>query len=168
MIAALCLLLAPLAFLIAAFRDLTTMTIPNWLNAGLAVSFLALAPFVIDWSTFGAHVGAGVAMLAVGMVLFALGWIGGGDAKLFAAAALWFGWTDLTAFVLVTALAGGGLTLALMALRNVPVVPAAAYDRAWVARLLTPKGDVPYGLALATGGLVAFPQSAFFAAALAV
>ncbi len=166
MLAALCLLIVPLALFAAAYWDLTTMTIPNPLNLGLAAAFVLIGPFFLSWAVYGAHVGAGAAMLVVAMALFAFGWIGGGDAKLFAATSLWLGWDGMLGFVLVTAVAGGALTLALMALRNVPVVPAVALERAWVARLLKPKGEVPYGLALATGGLIMFPHSAIFAAAL--
>ncbi len=165
MLAFICALVFSGALIVAAYCDAATMTIPNRLNIVFAIAFVALGPLALGWQGFAMHVGAGAAMLAVGVTFFALGWIGGGDAKLFAATALWIGWHDMAAYAAVTGVAGGVLTLGLMTLRNVPVVPAAAFDHAWVARLLRPKGDVPYGLALAAGGLVVFPQGAFMAAA---
>lgn len=167
MIATLCALVFMTALVIAAIGDAATMTIPNRLTLVLAAAFIVLGPFVLDWQTYAMHLGAGAAMLAAAVVIFALGWAGGGDAKLFAATALWMGWTDLPSYLFITALAGGALTLTLIALRNVPLAPPVVYERAWVARLLQPKGDVPYGVALAIGGVLTFPQSVVFAAALA-
>ena len=58
------------------------------------------------------HALCGAAMLVFTFALFNLGWIGGGDAKLAAATALWLGWTPLADYGLASALAGGALTLA--------------------------------------------------------
>jgi len=57
-------------------------------------------------------------MLVVGFAMFARGWVGGGDAKLMAAAALWLGFEHLFAFLLWTAILGGGLALLLLAYRR--------------------------------------------------
>src|SRR5438128_1250085 len=78
--------------LIAALRDLTSYTIPNWLSLCLAAAFLPAAfTLGLPVAVIGLCLGIGVAALLAGMVMFALGWIGGGDAKLFAASALWLG-----------------------------------------------------------------------------
>jgi prepilin peptidase CpaA len=93
------------------------------------------------------------------MGMFAVGWIGGGDAKLFAAAGLWMGLTALLPFLMVTALAGGGLAVSLLALRSVWLRPLMVRGPRWVSRLATPGENVPYGIAIAAGALAAFPES---------
>ena len=80
-------------------------------------------------------------MLVVGAAMFALGWIGGGDAKLLASAALWVGLRGLAPFAIYTALAGGLLALGLVALRSDWLRPLAAAGPAWARRLATP-GEV--------------------------
>src|SRR5581483_11600581 len=99
------------------------------------------------------------AALVLGMGLFAAGWIGGGDAKLMAAAVPWLGLPALPLFLLVTACAGGGLALLLLKARSAWVRPYLAGAPAWLARLTTPGADVPYGVAIALGALTAFPKS---------
>ena len=97
--------------------------------------------------------------LLAGMGMFAVGWIGGGDAKLFAAASLWLGWPSMPLFLLVTAMAGGGLAVLLLQVRSAWVRPYLVTGPTWLARLATPGGDVPYGVAIALGAMVAFPTS---------
>jgi prepilin peptidase CpaA len=95
-----------------------------------------------------------MAALAFGFILFAKGWIGGGDAKLFGAAALWLGWESIGDFVAATAVAGGVLALALLVARSLAMTyfPGRA-----PARLMNT--ELPYGVALACGVLVVYPQS---------
>ena len=149
----------PAVMIGAALRDITTMTIPNWMSAVLVVGFFpaglaaGLAP-----SDLLMHLGAGFAVLAVTIGMFAMGWMGGGDAKILGAASLWLGFAGVGPFLLWTALAGGALTLALIQARR--LAPSYAAGPAWVGRLLTPKGYVPYGVAIATGALATFPTSA--------
>jgi prepilin peptidase CpaA len=152
----------PLALVVAAVRDATSYTIPNWLSASLALAFLpaalvlGLSPMVI-----GISLAVGLAGLAAGVVMFALGWIGGGDAKLFAAASMWLGLSAVAPFLAWTGIAGGALAVALLGLRRSPLAHLIA-GPAWVGRLLEPKGDVPYGVAIAIGALTAFPMSPIF------
>jgi prepilin peptidase CpaA len=152
--------LFPAATILAALRDLTSFTIPNWISLALIVAFVPAA--LIVHASPAALMGcflAGVGALAIGVGMFALGWIGGGDAKLFAAAALWLGWPALLPFVLWTSVAGGVLALALLCARK--VAPAQLFaGPPWVGRLMAPDGDVPYGLAISAGALLAFPLSA--------
>lgn len=153
------LLLFPAAMAFAAAYDLFTMTIPNWLSVALVAGFFCLAPFVgLDLTAASMHVALGVAMLVVSFTMFAMGWIGGGDAKFFAAAALWMGPAHLLDYAVVTAVLGGMLTLALITLRTVPL-PAGLGEQPWIARLHNADGGVPYGIALAGGGLLVYPQT---------
>ena len=117
----------PLAFaalvIVAAMTDLATFTIPNWISIALAIAFapavlLAGLPLGELASLISWHVGVGVAIFILAAGMFALGWIGGGDAKLFAATALWLGFKDLVPYALVASLCGGALTLAIIVLRR--------------------------------------------------
>jgi prepilin peptidase CpaA len=158
------LVLFPGAMAFAACSDLVTMTISNRVSLLLVAGFLVMAPWVgMDLAAMGAHVGAGAAMLAVGFTMFAMGWIGGGDAKLFAATSLWLGWTHLADYAMVVALLGGALTLALLFLRTQPL-PEPVIRQGWISRLHHARGDIPYGIALAAGALLVYPQTQWMAA----
>lgn len=149
----------PIAMFFGALWDLTTMTIPNRLTIALIAAFVLLAPLVgLSLQQMGLHVAAGLAVLAVSMGLFGMGWIGGGDAKFVAAIALWIGWNDLLAYLLIAALAGGALTLLLLFFRGLPL-PEFLFRHAWIARLHDRSAGVPYGIALAIAGLIVFPKT---------
>jgi prepilin peptidase CpaA len=104
------------------------------------------------------HVGAALAVLAVTFVFFARGWIGGGDAKLAAATALWLGFDHLLAYLLYASIFGGVLTLAMIRFRLMPL-PAALAEQEWVKRLHRLDGGVPYGIALAAAALLIYPET---------
>lgn len=150
----------PALMIIAGLTDVTSFTIPNRLSVLLAAAFLPTALIVgRPLGEIGVDLGVGAAGLIAGMAMFAAGWIGGGDAKLFAVAGLWLGWPALPEFLAVTALAGGGLAVLLLNARSsfVRIHLTGAPD--WLARLTTPGADVPYGVAIAIGALAAFPLS---------
>jgi prepilin peptidase CpaA len=153
-------LIFPAGMALAASMDLLTMTIPNRICLAIAASFflfavIANAPLhLVLWNLSCAAV-----VLVVMFAMFTLGWIGGGDAKLAAAAALWIGWGSMLEFGLSTAIYGGVLTIVLLTMRKVPL-PAALSRIEWLARLHHPKTGVPYGIALAAAAIVIFPQTA--------
>jgi prepilin peptidase CpaA len=146
--------------IVAALKDLSSFTIPNWISVVLAIAFIPAALVALalgshfDKLAWSIAVALGVLVLAVGM--FALGWIGGGDAKLMAAAALWVGPAGLAPFALYTGLAGGALALILVAMRSAWLRPLAEAGPAWTKRLATPGEAAPYGVAIAIGALAAF------------
>ncbi|MDO8297987.1 MAG: prepilin peptidase [Caulobacter sp.] len=150
----------PALVVIGAMRDAVSFTIPNWISVALAAAFL---PAALLMGAGPAQIGLacliGLGALIAGMGMFAVGWIGGGDAKLFAAAGLWMGLGGLLPYLLVTALAGGALAVTLLALRSVWLRPIAARGPGWFGRLATPGENVPYGIAIAFGALAAFPES---------
>lgn len=163
-LAILILIVFPAAMIFAAAMDFFTMTIPNRLCLVLVAGFFCLAPFVgLDWSAFAMHVATGLTMLALAFGLFLLGWVGGGDAKLFAATALWIGPYHLLEYVVATAFLGGILTLAFVMLRLLPI-PAGLTEHEWIARLHSRMSGVPYGIALAGGGLIVYPQTIWMTA----
>ncbi|HJR56007.1 MAG TPA: prepilin peptidase [Rhizomicrobium sp.] len=156
------LVVLPALLAAAALYDLASFTIPNILPAALVALFCAFAAFAgLDPVLFGWHLAAGLAALALGFGLFALGWIGGGDAKLFAAVALWLGFSDLFSYAAVASLFGGLLTLILLLLRQAPV-PRLLAAQPWALRLHDARSGIPYGVALAAGGFALLPYSEIF------
>jgi prepilin peptidase CpaA len=154
----------PGAMAFAAATDLFTMTVPNRLALVLLLGFFAMAPLAgLSWPDLGLHVAVGLAALVLGFVLFTLGWIGGGDAKLFAATCLWLGPDPLLTYAIYTALLGGVLCLAILLWRGLPL-PALLTGQNWLVRLHDRKEGVPYGIALALAGLLVYPQTPFMAA----
>ncbi|SKA21846.1 A24 family peptidase [Consotaella salsifontis] len=150
------LLLFPFAMIAAAISDILSMTIPNKLTLGLALCFFIAAPMAgMPLATIGLHAAVGFVALVIVIGFFSAGWMGGGDAKLVAAAALWFGPSEaLLIFLLVSGLLGGALTLLLLTARGV-IAPITGV--AFIDRLLSPHVGVPYGVALGAAGLMAFP-----------
>jgi len=154
----------PIIMAWAAASDLFTMRIPNALVLALAFFFVIAALAAnLSLAAFGLHLLAGFIVLVAGFAFFALRWIGGGDAKLAAATALWLGLADgvLLRYVVYAGVLGGALTLLLLVFRNLPLMPfIARHD--WIGRLHDKKTGVPYGVALALAGLIAFAGSPLF------
>jgi len=151
--------LFPALMAFAAASDLFTMTISNRVSLSLAAAFLALA-LASGMGTYDmlSHLGAGAAVLAAAFTCFAMGWVGGGDAKVAAAAALWFGFGQLLDYLLYASLLGGALTLLLLQFRQWPL-PYQFAGQAWLTRLHAKESGIPYGIALAIGALVVYPET---------
>jgi prepilin peptidase CpaA len=161
------LLVLPALLAVAAGWDVASYTIPNALSLALVASFVVFALAAgMAGASFGMHAAAGVVGLAAGFTLFAAGVVGGGDAKLFAATSLWLGFGDLVSYALYASLLGGGLTLGLLMMRQIPL-PQPLARQPWLLRLHDAKAGIPYGAALAAGALVALPQAEILRLALA-
>lgn len=157
------LLILPAAVAFAAAMDIFTMTIPNRVSILMAVAFFPAAWVAgIGWAAIGEHVLTGMAVLIVGFVLFARGLFGGGDAKLLAAIALWLGYNDLLPYLLWVAVAGGVLAIMIGMARQVPL-PRQLLGEAWAHRLHREGSGIPYGVALAAGVLMIYPDTSWFA-----
>ncbi|MGZ9098290.1 MAG: A24 family peptidase [Brevundimonas sp.] len=157
----------PALVIVGGLKDLTTMKIPNWISGALVLSFFPVALVVgLSPLTVAAHVGVAALALVAGAGMFALRWIGGGDAKLMAAACLWLGVAGSGMFLLYTGLMGGLFCLVLMFARfwSRPYLFGAPQ---WVVQLMEPRGDIPYGVAIAAGALLAYPASPLLAAFIA-
>ena len=153
------LMLFPALMAFAAASDLFTMTISNRVSLALAAGFLVLAP-MSGMSPYDMlmHAGAGAAVLVVGFGCFAMGWVGGGDAKIASAAALWFGFGHTMEFLLYASIFGGALTVLLMQFRQWPL-PYGLAGQPWLLRLHDKQSRVPYAIALALGALVVYPET---------
>lgn len=149
--------LIPLAFMLAlsgcmlwvVVSDARRYIISNALNLTVLGLFV-LGAFLLPVAVLPALAMAGL-MLALGLGLFAIGVMGGGDIKLLTVLSLWTGWGLTTfQFLFLTALMGGLLVLILLPLRAVlPPLWLKANSARNLPRLLTRKEPVPYGLAIA-------------------
>ncbi len=131
---------------VAAVIDVKTFTISNRLNA-----FIALLAPVFWWSSGldfwpDAAIQIGVAVLVFVALAgaFYAGMMGGGDVKLAGALALWFSPASTLKFLVLMSLAGGVLTLLVVALHRM--------------RGKSGRPEIPYGVAIAFGGLVILTQ----------
>ena len=158
------LLLFPALMAFAASSDLLTMTISNRLSLALAGAFFLLTLVTgMSLAEIGMHLAAAALVLVVAFGFFSQGWVGGGDAKLAAATALWFGFDYLLDYLLYAALFGGALTVVLILFRKLPL-PAVLARQAWILRLHDIGGGVPYGIALAAAALTIYPKTGWMPA----
>lgn len=154
--------LFPLLMAFAASSDLLTMRISNRLVLVLVGGFVALAVAMqLPLQDVALHVTCALVVLLVAFAFFSMGWVGGGDAKLMAATALWFGFGETLPYLVYAAVYGGILTLALLMLRRWPL-PLFLNRIGWIQRLHNHKNGVPYGIALAFAGLVTYYNTALY------
>ena len=131
---------------VAAVIDVRTYTISNRLNAAVAL----LAPlywFSIAlpwWPDVAIQLALGLGVFLLLAAAFYAGMMGGGDVKLAAALALWFSPASTVKFLVVMSLAGGVLTLVVAVLHRV--------------RKKEGRPEIPYGVAIAFGGLAILTQ----------
>jgi prepilin peptidase CpaA len=152
----------PALLTVAAGWDLASFTIPNFLSIALTALFAVFAVTVgLSWHAAGWHLLAGLVGLCIGFALFALRYIGGGDAKLFAAVALWLGFSDLLPYALLASVFGGALTLGLLVVRRWPL-PAMLLNYPWIVKLHDSRSGIPYGVALAAGAVVLLHDTEIF------
>jgi prepilin peptidase CpaA len=140
------------------------MTIANRVSLVLIGGFVLLAALCgLSGAELASHAGAAGVVLVAAFVCFACGWIGGGDAKLAAATALWLGFGHLFDYLVYASILGGALTLAIVQFRHLPL-PHVLVGRTWAERLHRPGGGVPYGIALAAAALLIYPQTEWMTA----
>ncbi|KRR30179.1 A24 family peptidase [Bradyrhizobium retamae] len=158
------LLLFPALMAFVAASDLLTMTISNRVSLALIAGFVTLAVLGgMGLHDMLMHFAAGAAVLVVAFACFARGWVGGGDAKIAASVALWFGFDQLLNFLVHASLFGGALTLLLLQFRQWPL-PYPLSGQAWLNRLHDNQSGIPYGIALAFGALIVYPETAWIKA----
>jgi prepilin peptidase CpaA len=158
------LLFFPALMAYAACSDLLTMTIPNRLSLLLVAGFLVFALVQgMPLTTLGWHLLAGFVVLFCAFGMFAMGWMGGGDAKLAAATAVWFGFGSLLEYSLVASILGGALTLFILHARGW-MLPRFAQGWPWLVRLHDSRTGIPYGIALAAAALLVLPHTAVWRA----
>jgi prepilin peptidase CpaA len=148
----------PGAVALAAALDLFTLKIPNRLSAVMVLAFLPLALLAGPWAwELLDHVGAGLIGLPAWRIALYSGLVWRRRRQLMAAIALWMGLDNLFLFVLYVALAGGFIATLFSLVRSGPL-PRAFLGEAWALRLHNPNSGIPYGIALAAGALLVYPQ----------
>lgn len=131
-----------IALLFAAFTDIKRRQIDNWLNAAIALAAPAFwwASGLALWPDVGIQLGLALTTFVITAGLFAVRMMGGGDVKLLTALALWVLPADFLFLVIVMALLGGVLTIAIAAWR--------------ITLRKQGKAAIPYGIAIASAGLL--------------
>lgn len=150
----------PFCMVFAAVSDMVSMTIANRVSLLLVAAFAVIAPMTgMGWESYGLHFAAAFGVLVVTFCLFAIGGMGGGDAKLLAATALWMGFgMELVIYLVWSTLIGGVLTLAILSYRGSALAVYTGHFR--LLRYLADREEgIPYGIALGIGGMLAFPSS---------
>jgi prepilin peptidase CpaA len=157
--------LFPAMMAFAASSDFLTLTISNRVSLILVGGFVALAVIAgVSAADVLSHLAAGGVVLVAAFSLFARGIVGGGDAKLAAATALWLGFDHLLPYLLYASLLGGALSVGLLWFRMAPLPDwLARHD--WAQRLHGKDAGVPYGIALAAAALAVYPQTPWMAIA---
>ncbi|MEM8877315.1 MAG: prepilin peptidase [Pseudomonadota bacterium] len=146
----------PFSMMMAAILDFLTLRIPNkFVSFFLAMFCLVALLSELSLPELGMHFAAGGLCLLIGFLLFVPGWIGGGDAKFFAVAALWVGWDQLYAFAALSTVLGGLMALILVLYRAFPL-PVFLMRVDPLDRLHQSETGIPYGVAMAIAGLVVF------------
>lgn len=162
MLAQIALLVFPVLMIYAAFSDLFTMKIANWLVLLVAGAYIVLAlALQLSWNDIGMAAAAAAIVLVISFAFFAFGWIGGGDAKLVSATTLWVGFGLMLQYLIYAALLGGALTLIILAMRRYPL-PEWLSRHKWLDRLHDSKTGVPYGITLAIAALLVYPGTLIF------
>ena len=168
MLEALIFVVFPFCMVFAAISDMVSMTIANRVSVVLVATFAVVAPLTgMDWTTYGWHFAAGFLVLTVTFAMFAIGGMGGGDAKLLSATALWMGMSmELIQYIFYGALIGGVLTLLIVFYRGSPLSMLTGHHL-FLRHFADKKVGVPYGVALGAAGLLVVPSTPLASWALA-
>jgi prepilin peptidase CpaA len=136
---------------VAAISDLRAFRIPNLLPAIVIMLFVVMHGITGFSSSLWPNLLHFLLALGVGMLLFGRGWIGGGDAKLYAAVALWFNWGGAAALIFLTTLSGLILAIAFVAARMLGLRRQRENPDKKKARM---ERRIPYGVAIAAGAIL--------------
>jgi len=130
-----------IALIIAATTDIIRREISNKLNLAIALTAPVMwwANSMQLWPNITIQVIAAALVFGFFTLMFAWGFMGGGDVKLLGALALWFPWQPLIQLLFVMSIAGGVLTLAMVIMKKL--------------RKSEAQIEVPYGVAISFAGL---------------
>ncbi len=161
MLEAIILVVFPFCMVFSAVSDTLSMKIANTVPALLIATFLLVAPLTgMPLEQIGWHLLTGLIILAVTFVLFAVGHMGGGDAKLLAATGIWLGFgLPVMDYILYSAILGGLLTIAILVFRVSPLHATYGDNMFLKSFGKQAASKVPYGIALGSAGLIAYSES---------
>lgn len=158
------LIVFPILVAFAGASDLFTMKIPNRVSILLVIGYVILAfAMKLSLEQWGLHLAGAAIVFVACFAMFSFGWMGGGDAKLTSAIALWFGFNEsLLIFVLMATFFGMLLTVGLLAFRTLPILPCSLVRQDWIVRLHDKKTGIPYGIAISAAALQVYPSTVWF------
>ena len=139
----------PGLFLVAGLFDVLTTRIPDWISLSVVTLFVLYAFSIgMPIASIGMHFGTGILVFFAGFLAFSLGLMGGGDGKLAAAGALWFGPALAPSFLMLAFIYGGVMVALIFAMRRVPL-PAFMVRQPWLMVWVQGHEGLPFGLAMA-------------------
>lgn len=148
--------------LFAMVSDIRGMTIPNEVSIALLFLFVPVAGISgIGLEDLALHFAAGFVMFAIGAALFALNMFGGGDVKMLAAVAVWVGFDNLLALLLLVTLIGGVLSIAILGIKRSSIT-ASFGALPWLHGPAAEQNKIPYGIAIGLGALFLLPRLPVF------
>lgn len=165
-----CLFVSTGVGVLSSLSDIRGMTIPNIysgivvLSFGIAFGALYLGGQTQVFAPLWSHLASAGIFFVVTFIMFATGALGAADSKLGAAYALWFGLSDMVVYLFFMALLGGLLgVVALVIGRYKPF--KAAPEGSWIAQVQGGASKVPYGVAIASGTVIAFFHAGYLSPA---
>jgi prepilin peptidase CpaA len=128
--------------IVAALSDACSYEIPDWTSGGIGLLYFGYTLTALGDADFAGAIVVALVVFFAGVGLFTAGAFGGGDVKLLSATSLWAGPGMVLSLLFVTALAGGVLSIMIL-----------ARSRLKGRVRIFAKPRVPYGIAIAAGGL---------------
>jgi len=142
------------ALVYAVVSDVRTLTVPNWTSILIVICYLASALVAgSPPSAVAVHLAVGMGLLVVGALLFARGVMGGGDAKILAAAGTWVGLDNLLPYLVIVAFAGGILAIAVLISNKLGNRKAGEDGKETATEREGMKAPVPYSVAIGIGAV---------------
>jgi prepilin peptidase CpaA len=153
---------------LAAVSDFKSFTIPNHYSLVVAslfcLAFLSVTLFTSDvtiFLSFTSHLMAFAVTLGITALMYALKLLGAGDSKLMASVGLWLGLTGLVPFLFYMSVAGGVLAGVTLYLKKKPMQET-PLEGSWIDTSQKGENRLPYGIAIAFGGVMAFLMNGYF------
>lgn len=150
--------------LYAAYSDLKSYTLPNFISLLLVVGF-SLAVLVVQPSltALAWHIAVGIILFVCSYVVYATGPFGAGDVKMISTLGLWMGPVNILPFLMIMSIIGGIIGVALLIFRRFPI-PEKWLENQSVKALHSKEEGIPYGIAIAFAALIEFPKTEIYTA----
>ncbi len=159
-----CLVLSGLALFAAAYRDAKEFRIPNYTSLVIAISFFVYAALSLSPIEIAFHVMVASIIFALTFILYMKNSFGAGDVKLLSALSLWAGSTTIMPFLFAVSVFGGMLALLILMCRKNKSLHTQIHNKKLntLIHWMKTRQEVPYGVAIACGGLLVLQDRLFF------
>jgi prepilin peptidase CpaA len=141
----------------AIVSDFRNLLIPNWIIIALISTFAVFAATQLEPRAILMHIAVAAFVFLFFLGFFIAGWVAGGDVKLLAAIALWMGLEHGANFVLLTALLGSALALALLQIKRFGFLAGGGLGNTWLFQRMSTLAEAsqcPYGVAIGAAALL--------------